>query len=92
MESSTNSLVSGGENSEGRGGDAGELGDSCTERGMVERKVNVRSEELGREGAVVLGSEGEANQAAQKMQMTKLRQEARRGASAAQFLNSHPSW
>lgn len=43
---------------------------------IVERKVNVRSEKLGHEGAVLLGKEGEANQAAQKMQMTKLRQEA----------------
>lgn len=76
MESSTDSLVSGGENSEGRGGEAGELGDSCTERGMVERKVNVRSEELRHEEAVLLGSEGEVNQVAQKMQMTKLRQGA----------------
>lgn len=33
MESSTDTLVSGGESSEGRGGEAGELGDSCTEKG-----------------------------------------------------------
>ena len=33
MESSTDTLVSGGENSEGRGGEAGELGDSCLEKG-----------------------------------------------------------
>jgi len=33
-------------------------------RGMVERKVNVRSEKMGYEGAVLLGREGEANQAA----------------------------
>lgn len=32
--------------------------------GTVERKVSVRTEELGHEGAVLLGREGEANQAA----------------------------
>lgn len=45
-------------------------------KGTVERKVNVRSEELGRKGAVQLHREGEVNQAARKMEMTKLRQEA----------------
>lgn len=61
-------------------------------RGTVERKVHVRSEELGHEGAVLLGREGEANQEARKMETTKLRQEARRGALAAPFSNSHPAW
>ena len=42
----------------------------------MEREVNVRNEELGHEGAVLLGREGEAKQAARKMEMTKLRQEA----------------
>lgn len=32
-------------------------------RGIVERKVNDRSEELGHEQAVLLGREGEANEA-----------------------------
>lgn len=45
-------------------------------RGALEKKVSVRSEELGHEGAVLLGREGEANKAARKMEMTKLRQEA----------------
>lgn len=42
-------------------------------REMVERKVNIRSEELGHEEVELLGREGEANQAAWKMKMTKLR-------------------
>lgn len=45
-------------------------------RGIVERKVNDRTAELGHERAVLLGREGEANEAVWKMEMTKLRQEA----------------
>lgn len=43
----------------------------------------MRSMELGHEGAVLLGREGEANQADKKMEMTKLRQEAQRGGLAS---------
>lgn len=49
----------------------------------------MRSMELGHEGAALLGREGEANQADQKMEMTKLRQEAQRSGLAISVFK-HP--